>query len=63
MITTGCRIGEVLGLKWKEDIDFENRTISINKTIHFSKASNQKDLNSFTPHQKQRIVCVKYRDR
>ena len=31
-VTTGCRIGEVLGLKW-EDCDFEKREITINKTI------------------------------
>ena len=37
-VTTGCRIGEVLGLKW-EDCDFERRKIAINKTIHYSKAS------------------------
>ncbi|MGB4659312.1 MAG: tyrosine-type recombinase/integrase [Mobilitalea sp.] len=37
-LATGCRIGEVLGLKW-EDVNFEKRIISINKTIHFSKAS------------------------
>ena len=35
-LTTGCRIGEVLGLKWS-DCNFENRTISINKTLHYSK--------------------------
>lgn len=28
MLGTGCRIGEVLGLRW-QDIDFKNRTISI----------------------------------
>lgn len=33
-LLTGMRIGEVLGLKW-EDIDFENRTINIDKTLHY----------------------------
>ena len=35
-VTTGCRIGEVLGLKW-EDCDFEKREITINKTIHIQR--------------------------
>lgn len=29
---TGCRVGEIIGLRW-EDIDFENRMISINHSI------------------------------
>ena len=37
-VTTGCRIGEALGLKC-EDCDFVKREIIINKTIHYSKAS------------------------
>lgn len=32
ILGTGVRVGEVLGLKW-EDIDFENNTISINRTL------------------------------
>ncbi|MFC3243142.1 tyrosine-type recombinase/integrase [Gordonia humi] len=32
MIGTGARIGEVLALRW-EDIDFENRTVTIAGTI------------------------------
>ena len=31
---TGCRIGEVLSLTW-DDIDFKNKTISVNKTMIF----------------------------
>ena len=30
MLGTGCRIGEVLGLRW-QDVDFKNRTISMHK--------------------------------
>ena len=30
---TGCRIGEMLGLRW-EDIDYANKTISINHTAY-----------------------------
>lgn len=29
---TGCRVGEIIGLRWK-DCDFENRTISINHNL------------------------------
>ena len=32
MLGTGCRIGEVLGLRW-QDVDFKNRTISINHNL------------------------------
>ena len=46
-VTTGCRIGEVLGLKW-EDCDFERRKITINKTIHYSKASSPVEVQSFS---------------
>ena len=33
MLGTGCRIGEVLGLRW-QDVDFKNRTISIRRNGH-----------------------------
>lgn len=32
MLGTGIRIGELLGLKWK-DINFEKKTISVNRTL------------------------------
>ncbi len=32
-IWTGMRLGEVLGLKW-EDVDFNNRTLSVKRTIN-----------------------------
>ena len=35
-LTFGGRIGEVLGLKWS-DIDFENKTIHIQRTLHYAK--------------------------
>ena len=34
ILNTGIRTGELVGLKW-EDIDFENRTISINRSMEF----------------------------
>lgn len=36
LLGTGIRIGELLGLKW-EDIDFEKKTISINRTLVYTK--------------------------
>ena len=38
---TGCRIGEMLGLRW-EDIDYENRVISINHTAIYRFMENGK---------------------
>lgn len=32
LLGTGCRIGEAIGLRW-EDLDFENRIISINHSL------------------------------
>lgn len=37
---TGCRIGEVLSLTW-DDIDFKNKTISINKSLIFNDENKQ----------------------
>lgn len=36
LLGTGCRIGEALGLRWK-DVDFEKREISINHTLVYYK--------------------------
>lgn len=36
MLGTGCRIGETLGLTW-EDIDFENKMLSVNHQIIYKK--------------------------
>lgn len=34
LLGTGCRIGEVVGLRWS-DVDFENRTIDINHSMTY----------------------------
>ena len=39
---TGIRIGECLGLRWK-DVDFENKTLTVDNTISVVKNRNQKD--------------------
>lgn len=40
MLGTGCRIGEILGLRW-EDCDFEQNIISINHTLIYRKFTNK----------------------
>lgn len=45
-LLTGARIGEILGLKWS-DVDFDQRIIDINKTIHYSKASSPNEGSKF----------------
>lgn len=34
LLGTGCRIGEIVGLRW-EDLDYENRVISINHSVTY----------------------------
>lgn len=46
---TGCRVGEVIGLRW-EDCDFENGTISINHNLIYRQQDNGKmELHITTP--------------
>lgn len=40
MLGTGCRIGEILGLRW-EDCDFEQNIISINHTLIYRKFTDE----------------------
>jgi Site-specific recombinase XerD len=49
LLGTGCRIGEVIGLRWK-DCDFENRTISINHNlIYRQQESGECEMHITTP--------------
>lgn len=43
LLGTGCRIGEIIGLRW-EDLDFENRLISINHNITYCAREGAKTL-------------------
>lgn len=46
---TGCRVGEIIGLRWK-DCDFENRTISINHNLIYRQQRDGKcSMNITTP--------------
>lgn len=45
-LSMGARIGEVLGLKWS-DIDFENKTIHIQRTLHYAKLKDDDQCHFF----------------
>ena len=45
-LSMGARIGEVLGLKWS-DIDFDNKTVHIQRTLHYSKVNEEEQCHFF----------------
>lgn len=45
-LSMGSRIGELLGLKWS-DIDFENKTIHIQRTLHYAKTKDDEPCHFF----------------
>lgn len=45
-LSMGARIGEVLGLKWS-DIDFEKKTIHIQRTLHYAKVTDDEPCHFF----------------
>lgn len=45
-LSMGARIGEILGLKWS-DIDFENKTIHIQRTLHYAKTKPEEKVHFF----------------
>ena len=61
MVTTGLRIGEVAALTWK-DIDFENKEISVTKTLLYQKfeemGDTKKTFHIGTPKTKTSIRKV-----
>ena len=54
---TGCRIGEVLSLTW-DDIDFKNKTISINKSLIFNNENKQWYFGPTKTSASDRIIKV-----
>jgi integrase len=45
-LSCGMRIGELLGLKWS-DVDFEKKTISIQRTLHYNKVADMESCHFF----------------
>ncbi len=45
---TGCRVGEVIGIRWK-DCDFESRTISINHNTIYKQHDGKSEMYITTP--------------
>lgn len=43
LLGTGCRIGEIIGLRW-EDVDFEQRAISINHSVSYYPREDRKTM-------------------
>lgn len=39
LFMTGLRFGEAQALEWEKDIDFENRTLRVNKSMYYKNAS------------------------
>lgn len=58
MLGTGCRVGEVVGLRW-EDCDFEENLISVNHNLIYRQQSNGKcEFHITTPKTKAGIRIV-----
>ena len=55
-LSMGARIGEILGLKWS-DIDFENKTIHIQRTLHYAKVNDDERCHFFfTTPKTERVI-------
>lgn len=54
---TGFRIGETLALTW-DDVDFENKTISVNKIIYYNETSKSWYLGSTKTTSSNRTIKV-----
>lgn len=54
---TGCRIGEVLSLTW-DDIDFNNKTLSVNKTLIFNDENKQWYFGSVKTFTSNRVIKI-----
>ena len=58
LLGTGCRVGEVVGLRW-EDCDFENNTISVNHNLIYRiQDSGKCEFHITTPKTKSGIRMV-----
>lgn len=57
MLGTGCRIGETIGLTW-DDIDFDNRIISINHQIIYKRVAKDKRIKHYAEPPKNRTSRI-----
>lgn len=58
LLGTGCRIGELLALRW-DDIDWEENVISIARTMVYYRSNDKNDKNHIsTPKTKSGIRCI-----
>ena len=58
LLGTGCRVGEIIGLRW-EDCDFENNLISINHNLIYRQQDNGKcEYHITTPKTKAGVRSV-----
>lgn len=58
LLGTGCRVGEIIGLRW-EDCDFENNLISINHNLIYRQQDNGKcEFHITTPKTKAGVRSV-----
>lgn len=60
LIGTGCRIGEMIGLRW-EDVNMENRTIDINHSLFYfagkrNKSSSRRVINEPKTEAGSRVI-------
>ncbi len=58
LLGTGCRIGEIIGLRW-EDVDFKNKMISINHNVVYRiQDSGECEFHVTTPKTKNSVRTV-----
>ncbi|MGN0990227.1 MAG: tyrosine-type recombinase/integrase [Candidatus Ventricola sp.] len=58
LLGTGCRIGEMLALRW-DDIDWEENVISVSRTMVYYRSNEKNDKNHIsTPKTKNGIRCI-----
>jgi integrase len=54
-LQTGLRVGELVGLRW-DDIDFENRTLKVERTMKYVYATNEWRIGSPKSNSGKRVI-------
>lgn len=57
LIETGMRKGEAAAIQWP-DVDLKNKTISINKTLHFNAKSKEKLFGDTKTYHSRRVITI-----